>query len=993
MRHANVRRVAQSQESINSALGLDEHSSVFALNYHEQQLWYATQSGVISRATIGPNASIIAREEVFRAAPGLGFFYRYRHQLLYAVFNGEDDSYIYLCDSSSSQDATFKRLTLKQDGSLKLGGISSLLVDSYGTLWVGTSGGDMCRYRFTSTDQLECIEVIEMPNHITKCPIFGLYEDYMSNLYVGLFGGGVLATNITDKSIGNFEHYTRKSGLANNAVYSIHSIDDRYIWISTDEGISRFDALNKVFRNYDNSDGVRSLNFRKWSSWESRNGVLFFGGVGGINYFQPQDVAKNISLPQIAITNFSVGGQSRCLTPYVYWSDASSSDVEPYILKPNENNFSIEFASLHFDNPNKNRYEYRLEGVDENWREVGASSRSVTYSGIDKGKYRFMVRGSNSDGVWTEKYAILNLRILPYWWQTDFAKVIYFAIIAMLIFYIYQFTILRHKHRLATLLHQAKLDFFTNVSHEIKTPLTIISGALEISSDGHIPPKNIEIIKRNNSRMLALVTQLLDFRKVTQGHAPFSPLRGDIVPIIENISQSFELLAQSNNIEYSLNCDIEQQELCFEPDKIEKIVTNLLSNAFKHTPTCGGRITLSLSSSLPSEIPSHIAKQISGNEHMYIAIAVSDNGEGIAPENQRRIFDQFYQVNRSDLSSKHRGVGVGLAYSKLLTELHEGYLYVNSQVGSGSNFVVILPKRLLRTSAIGSIDSSRRDSVEFLLSPKISEVLESPIETHEHNSELLIVEDNQEIREFLREVLSPLYTIHEAADGRQGLEIAEKILPDLIISDVMMPEMDGITLCNKIKSNEKINHIPIILLTANSSIDHRVEGLRSGADSYIPKPFNLEHLKIRIEKLLEIRSLLKQKYMQQSFFEPLEHIDINAADKEFLTRVESYIEENLDDSEFTVERLEQVMRYTHMQLYRKIKSISGVTVVEFIRNYRLKRSVDMMRQGGMRINEIMYSVGFSTPSYYSKSFKRRYGKSPAEFLEELRANQRVAIDI
>ncbi|MFI3320224.1 MAG: response regulator [Rikenellaceae bacterium] len=986
--HANLK--SGVSHDVNKKLNLSPESSIFALDFYRRYLWYSTQEGAIYRAKCDIDGSILTHEKVAETAAGLGFFYRDTQRLYYAIFNpvGSNCS-IYICDdTTSSHTPTFREFTLMDGSNIAVGGVSSMIRDSRGRLWIGTSSKGLYMCDFTQDGTLKVCKKIPLPYDVEKSNIFALYEDFQNNIYIGSFGGGMMVIPPNYASLDDsYTLYTRRDGLANNAVYSIHSGGANFLWISTDEGLSRFDVANKKFLNYNTSDGVLSLNFRKWSSWKSPDGELFFGGVEGVNYFKPELIKTNVYLPNIAITSLHVGGVKQSIAPYIYYTNDIAegvAKVDEFELQPFENSFSIEFASLHFDNPDKNQYEYMLRGVDPTWHSVSSKNRAVTYSNLAVGDYEFLVRGTNSDGIWSREYARMKIVVLPYWWQSWWAKVVYLAILMVIAYFVYLYLVQKQRHSVESKINQAKLDFFTNISHEIKTPLTIISGALDLNRGETIPARDVEIIRRNNNRMLSLVTQLLNFRKMTQGHAPFHPQCGDIVPLLGSISDSFSLLAQRSCVDFQFSTQSPQRELCFEADKIEKIVANLLSNAFKHTPNEGGKIELLLSVGLPSNMPSELRRNIKYPVGSYTTISVSDNGEGIPAEYIGRIFEQFYQVGGYNLSLKHRGVGVGLAYSKLLTELHEGYIFVESAVGVGSTFYVILPQSLTKVEMCENSGNQtvEQTNIEFVVDQKSAQVAQPNI-LDRHDKEVLIVEDNHEIREFLNKVLSPIYTVHEAENGVQGLEIAERVIPDIIISDVMMPEMDGITLCDRLKKSDKTSHIPIILLTANSSMDHRVEGLRSGADSYIPKPFNLEHLMVRIEKLLEIRSLLKSKYMQFSGLVDLEQIEIADPDKEFLARVEDLIEQNLTDSEFTVEALEQAMAYTHVQLYRKVKSISGVPVVEFIRNYRLKRSVDMMRQGGMRINEIMYSVGFATPSYYSKVFKKRYGKSPAEFMEEI----------
>ncbi|TLX74315.1 response regulator [Labilibacter sediminis] len=890
--------------------------------------------------------------------------------------------------------------------------ISALFRDDEGDMWIGTSNDGIYLAELDEDLSVKSLKSIKMPQEAQGADnnsIFTFHQDDTGRMWIGTFGGGIISlvkNSLKDKE--SFKFYRRADGLADDAVYAILEDEQGFLWISTDEGISKFDRDTEVFRNYNTADGFKNNTFRKWSSYQSKDGTLYFGGNMGLTFFKPNEIQDNPFLPQVDITRFKVEEEEAIHQAFVYHFDGKS-DQQPYVLKPNQNSFSFEFAALHFQSPEKNEYEYMLEGIDEGWKKTNVARRYAGYSFIKAGDYCFKVRVSNGDGKWSTKAVAMNIKILPHWYETWWAKLLFVAAILASIVGWMQYQKRRHElqnalkmervERENTMkLNQTKLNFFTNISHEIKTPLTIISGILEhkINTGQLIVEKrDFYVINKNTRRMLRLVSQLLDFRKINTGHMPLYWVKDNVVDFLNELYEPFEVYASKKNVELTFRSESKELAMVFDPDKLEKILSNLLSNALKHTPE-GGAIAINVSKGLCAETPQWILKGLSGKSDDYITLKVTDTGAGISSDDLEHIFEQFYQSSPEKiLTNTAEGVGIGLSFTKMLVELHKGNIFVTSELKKGSSFFVLLP--LIQQG----VDVDKYEGHEGLVSdvterarqeyaPDDAFVL-APAEDINgevifYDQEILIVEDNDEIRKFVKEFLSPHYKIHEAKDGKEGLEKAISLMPDLIISDVMMPVMDGLEMCNQLKTQEKTNHIPIILLTANAHLEHRIEGLKCGADSYIPKPFNVEHLKVRIQKLLELRLTLKEKYVDLSGDMQLKDLDINAADKEFLSQLEELIEENLSNSEYTVVDIENALGYSRMQLYRKVKSISGISAIEFMRNHRLKRSVDMMHSTNLRINEILFSVGFSTPSYYSKCFKARYGKTPGDFLREIRNN-------
>lgn len=893
--------------------------------------------------------------------------------------------------------------------------ISLMFLDSKDRFWLGTISDGLFMLEMTDNYEVTNTNIIRVDKatdwqSVMKSPIFSIHEDKNGSFWLASFGSGLikLMPDENDDNLYHFSNYRKKDGLANDGIYSILDDEKGNLWISTDEGISKFNPVDKKFINYNIYDGVENNNFRKWSVCKSIDRIMFFGGTNGITYYSPNDIESSNFLPEVHITNFKVLQNEINFGNYTFHSkDKSDENKYPSLeLKPDEHSFSIEFAAFQFDNPKNNRYKYMLEGIDNDWIEVRSDKRYASYSFLPPGDYIFKVKAANIDGVWNENYEAINIKLKSHWYKTIWAKFSYFLMLFLIIFFLARFQYRRQQlqnqleiEKIARdneeELHQAKLNFFTNISHEIKTPLTIITGLLDKMRNNYTENQmlkgDLNVILKNAKRMLHLVTQLMDFRKAEAGHMPLKFIKTDMIRFIDNLADSFSSYIKNSEQNFQFDSNYEALEMVFDPDKVEKIVSNLISNAVKHTPV-GGDISIFIKKYNESDYSTDWTGKLS-NEENYIVIGVKDTGLGIPKEKIEDAFKQFYQLQaKTNFTEINKGVGIGLAYSRMLVELHNGVLFAESEESKGSTFYIILPEAQSQfiedevfvesylASAINKNtelfnpieETTEVKTVDFMESIKIQDF------------EILVVEDNIEIRDFLKEFLASGFKVYEATDGKEGFELAIERIPDLIISDVMMPNMDGYEMCQLIKENEKTNHIPIILLTANNETEHRIAGLKAGADSYISKPFNLEHLKIRIEKLLELRNTLKKRYLSLSSDVSIDEIDVKGEDKSFLKSLDEIIEEHLSDSEFTVVDLEKELGYSRMQLYRKIKSITSLTAVEYIRNYRLKRAVDLMHSTNMRVSEIVYTVGFTNPSYFSKCFKARYGKKPSDFADEAR---------
>ncbi|MFR9651518.1 MAG: response regulator [Rikenellaceae bacterium] len=965
--------------------------------YYEDALWVACGGKIIrfevdSRGSVG-RSDIINKDTLL--ADNLSHYIDADGRLWLGSFSDQKVHYI---DTKLGRAGSVEELVMVDGSPLDVvqGRVSAVMVDSDSQLWFSILGAGIYRAKL-SGDRVESMMQIAVGDDLedlNRNGAFQFLEDGDRRLWITTFGSGLVTMHL-DELDNEPRRYSAGDGLSDNVTYAVVQDGDGVLWISTDNGISSFDPSIQSFKNYGINDGVQSVNFRKWSVWSDSSGCVYYGGMQGITTFDPKEIVENSFAPILHINRVSVNE-----------AEVSMGDSDTLTLPPTSNNIAFEFAAIQLDAPEQIQYYYMLKGVDENWRHTPANMRFASYSNLTAGDYTFVVSAVSRDGVKCSEDVTYSFVISPFWYHTWWATTIYILIILGLItlwtkFQRYRVRIRgeveneRIKRESLEQLNQAKIDFYTNISHEIKTPLTIIKGIIDsVVGSGRysIEGRNFNVVTRNITRMLQLVIQLLDFRRAVSGNLPFNPVTADMAIFLREMVEPFDGYAAQRGMSFSYSSDCDELRMDFDPDKVHKIVSNLLSNAFKYN-SAEGAVAVSLYEGMPHLL----GEETIDPAHSYITISVSDSGEGISEVDMENIFKRFFQIDSQlALTDTNAGVGVGLSYTKLLVELHGGAIYVRSRVGEGSTFYVVMPTR--QEGVVKVVDTLR--SEEMILQTLESTALNIDEESHpsaivtnavagEHDkrffdSEILIVEDNSEIRQFVKEFLSPNYKVLEAENGVQGLEVATQHLPDLVISDVMMPLMDGLEMTHQLKTNEVTNHIPVIMLTVNDHIDNRIDGLKSGADSYITKPFNVEHLKVRIERLLDMRRTLKDKYVELSGNRKLSDIDINAADKEFISRLESIIEQNLSNPNFSIEEIEPLLDYSRMQLYRKLKSITGLSIVEFVRNYRLSRAVELMHTTQLQISEILYDVGFTTPSYFSKCFKARYGVTPKEFLGRIR---------
>ncbi len=851
--------------------------------------------------------------------------------------------------------------------------INSLLEDSDENLWIGTYSGGVYRYNLQNNTFIKYAQSSQKgslsDNHVIK-----VFQDSQNKIWIATNGGGL---NLYQPASNSFKVFTVKDGLMNNSVKAILEDSHQNLWLSTNAGISKFNIKNQTFKNYTEEDGIIGREFIINSASKNARGEMMFGSTSGLTIFHPDSLVQSKKVPNVYLTGLQISNR------YVRAGEPNSplkqdiSETQSITLKANQSVFSIGYIALDFQKLKNNQYAYQLEGFDKDWVYVG-TQLNATYTNLNAGEYTFKVKATNNDGVWNEKATELHITILPPWYKSNIAYFCYFLLILASIYALRRIIEIREKFkadiRLKELenqqvqqLDQLKTNFFTNISHEIRTPLTLIISPLEkfFLNNSLFPDKQksqLASIHNNAQKLLKLINQLLDISKLEAGKITPVITKNDLVDHLNKIINSFEDLASQQQKILVFHKNEDTLLAYFDEDIIEKIVSNLLSNAFKYSKN-GAEITVCLSTEIENNLE-------------YAIIKVNDTGIGIAPKDLDQIFNRFYQV---DSHSNQVGTGVGLSLCRELTELHKGKITVQSTLNKGSEFIVKLPidNKAFENEWISEVDTNKSywtildDTV-----PKRKEVTEVADKQNSDAPILLIVEDNDELREYIREIFSDQYQIHEAENGKIGLEKALSLIPDIIISDWMMPEMNGIEFCESLKQNEKISHIPFVLLTSKGNNDSKAEGLEIGADDYVTKPFNANLLELRVKNLIENRRKLRSSFSKGIYLKPKD-IAITASDEIFLQKTIAVIEENIANTNFDVEALEQAMDMSKMQLYRKLKSLTDLGGNEFIRNIRLKRAAQLLENDNLTIAEVAYKVGFNDPAYFTRMFKKEFGKVPS----------------
>lgn len=862
--------------------------------------------------------------------------------------------------------------------------ILALTDDKQGNLYIGTSAGLNILNSETSRFRQYFYDVSN-PLGLSHPNVLCILEDSRSRLWVGTRNG----LNLFDRESNSFRVFREEQGLPDNNIITMLDDGDGNIWIATLNGLSNLktDEKDQVFqfRNYDVLDGLQGREFNEHSALRTSKGELIFGGANGFNVFNPADVTEhqryyNVVFTDFKILNRSVGiGEKVNGHTILERSVNLSSEIS---LKHNQNVFSISFSALNYFQPERTRFRYMLEGFNDQWLETDSRNRSATFTNLNPGRYVFRVKASASDGTWSDNETKLVIHVIPPFYVTGWAFAIYFLLFIILILLLV-FTIRRRAkihflreqekaeyHRMRDL-DAMKIKFFTNVSHEFRTPLTLIITPLEklVKEIGDTGIRNqLILIQRNGKRLLNLVNQLLDFRKLEVNNISLNPDFGDIASFLEDGFNSFVDLFESKNIDYRYYSNIKQYLVNFDHDKVEKIVFNLLSNAVKFTPE-NGNIEFRVIRQNP-EMDGFV-DHFPGSE--YLELQVKDDGIGIPFDRQDKIFERFFQSDHSP-SIINQGSGIGLSLTLEFVKMHGGTLHVESEQGKGSLFIVRLP--LVSENIVKEVMSVPVDN--GLLSTGSEEMTELPALNENKKPVVLIIDDNEDLRFYLMENLKQNFTIIEASNGRDGWHMVLSQMPHLVVSDIMMPLMNGVDLCKRIKSDARTSHIPVILLTARISNEQKIEGLEAGAEDYITKPFNYEILELKIKQLIKLRSSFQSAFIKKFEIKPGE-IGITSLDEKFLKKALKAVEKNIGNSEFSVEKMGRELGVSRGHLYNKLMALTGKTPIEFIRVMRLKRAAQLLAKSQQSVSEIAFQVGFNDPKYFTRYFKDEFGVVPSEF--------------
>ncbi|WP_439559673.1 hybrid sensor histidine kinase/response regulator transcription factor [Dyadobacter sp.] len=870
----------------------------------------------------------------------------------------------------------FKHYRRLAPNSVRSDYISALLEDKNGDLWVGTANGIDVLKRSTGKFVHYMYEAGN-PLGLSSDGVTSLALDSLDNIWVGTSEG----LNRYDRKRNGFVSYSTRHGLPDNSILTIVVDKKQNLWLGTPKGLVNLRVTERAGKiparfevsTYNEIDGLQGRGFNENAALQLRSGELVFGGANGFSIFDPARIRDEPLGTPVTLTDFQIFNQS--IQPGELISgkpilNKSISETSRIVLKHSQNVFSIEFAALNFLHPEKNRYLYQLAGFNNRWFEAD-NTRKVTYTNLDPGTYVFKVR-MKGGGPSSEQR--MELKILPPLWRTWWAYVIYILLVIGALLIARWVLIEREKmnfeleqeRRHAQQMHELdlmKIRFFTNVSHEFRTPLTLMLTPLEnllhnIQSD-HTVHKQLSLIHRNARRLLNLVTQILDFKKLEVEETHFNPEPGDIVQFIREIAHTFSDLSEHKHISYVFESEVTSRYADFDQDKLSKIMYNLLSNAFKFTPE-NGQVAVRL----------RITPDTDSKEQL--EISVQDSGIGIPQEVQQRVFDRFYQHPMPD-HMINQGSGIGLSIAAEFVKMHGGSIDLQSSEEQGSTFTVTLP---LSESAPRTMPLEEPEEI-VPEQPEVDVALTSGTPGRKRPV-VLLVEDNDEFRNYLKEVLGREYQILEAANGKLGLNATLEHVPDLIVSDVMMPEMDGIELCKTIKTDRRISHIPVILLTAKAEEEQQLQGYQTGADAYVTKPFRLDILQVRIRNLIRQRDQLQKQFQQHIQVRPSE-VQVRSLDEEFINKAIGVVEDNLANPEYTVEELSDAMSMSRVYLYKKINSLTGKTPIEFIRIIRLRRAAELLEKSQLSVSEIAYQIGFNNPKYFARLFKEEYNVLPTEY--------------
>lgn len=854
-----------------------------------------------------------------------------------------------------TQSGTFTSWQHKKEDpqSLTDNRLRALIIDETDRFWIGTDNG------------LNMVRVEEIPSNKFQSFLLGkrinaLRQSKSGNIWVGTYQDGIFLLNTKGEVL---KRYGLENGLPSLSIFGIIEDGHNAVWFSTNHGIAKLDLRDESITAYNNSDGLKTLEFNFNAQHRSKQKEIYFGSTKGFTIFNPQKIKINTFVAPIAFNFLKLGAEEIQVNGSDQILTTSINNTQEINLPYDRSDFTLSFAALDFQNPAHNYFSYKLEGIDKEWK-VQRGLSSVNYTIQKEGSYVFNLKVANSDGIWNPTIKKLRINVLPPFWRTKWAYFLYFSLCALAAFGLYRLIKLQRKLRYEEIekkhqkaLNESKLRFFTDITHEFRTPLTLILGPVEELINGRDEryQEKLKSIRQNTQRLLTLINQLMDFRRLDNQHLSLNREKIELNSFLNEMWTSFKELADEKQIDFKLYATEKPVLLSVDQEKLKKVFFNILSNAFKFTPQKGQIFieTLIQTGSL--------------------SIKVKNTGKQIKAEHRDKIFDRFFESNEKS-TSKIKGSGIGLSLSRKLIELHGGKLYLEQNSNwKGACFRLDLP--------IHPFEANQEEKLGELEENEFSE-LSANFQVFEHPSgkraRILLVEDNPEILAYVEDLMSDFYEVYIANDGREGVEMAQEIMPDLVISDIMMPHKSGTDLCRELKGNFSTSHIPVILLTAKTTKEAEILGLETGADKYIKKPFHPYELHLHIKNLLELKYRIRYNFGKLLKLEP-DKLVFSSEDDLFLQNAMKLIEANIDKSDFKIEDFARAMGVSRALLFIKLRALSNLTPNNFVKKVRLKRAAQMLEDTRKTVAEISYMVGFQDPKYFSKCFKSSYGETPNEF--------------
>lgn len=946
---------------------------------HEGGLWTGTYDGGLKYYPANSNRVIrFHTDETELINNSVLAIHQDRNRNIWIGTNGGLNYYDWKSETLKNIDSKPSKSLIDNENSVR-----TIFEDAEGDLWFGMMGG-LKKVDYKTGEFKEYIFSGNQKNFLT----FSIHEDSNGNFWIGTFGGGLL---LFDPEKGILNKYAISDGLPSDVIYGILEDGNENLWLSTGAGLSKFNRTGKDFRNYHIDDGLQGNQFNRAAYLVDDSGYFWFGGINGLNVFHPDSIVNNSYVPPVVFTDLKIFNQSVNQTDTGRFISNHINAASQIELDYSHSVFTIEFASLNYVFPERNQYAFLLEGFDGEWRYVG-NRREATYTNLDPGVYKFKVKSSNNDGIWNDDASSIDIIVHPPWWRTWWAYTLYLFVLSIILLWARQLIVYRERLKINMKLEhlelthlqemdQMKSKFFANISHELRTPLTLILDPLKLMYDREAHPKvqkQLKTMIRSAQRLVRLINQLLDLSKLETGNMKLDGHQADLVQWFRHMLPAFSSFADQHSIKFNIALPSKAIITQFDQDKLEKVVSNLLSNALKFTRD-NGSIVLSVEDLNKKDLP--YSPEMDYKD--WVEIRVEDDGVGIPKDRIKFIFDRFYQVDGGH-HREQEGTGIGLSLTKELVELHNGQIFVDSEEGKGTRAKVFIPIVVEEQSE--TVTTQLNESDEQRLFNQIESTVGAGLpnipsaKAGKSASLILVVEDNPEVLSYICDKLGNDFRISEALNGKLGFEKATQLVPDLIISDVMMPEMDGIEMTTLLKKDQRTSHIPIILLTARAEDQDIFIGIDAGADDYVVKPFDSKLLEIRVKNLIESREKLKASFASNRVID-LEPKEITATpiDELFLKKALESVEENMSNSDYSVEDFGNDVGLSRMQLYRKLKGLTDQSPNEFIRTVRLKRAAQLIHLDQMTISQITYEVGFNDLQYFRDCFKKHFGLNPSDY--------------